>query len=607
MKTVSRLRTLHLPRMGLVFAFLFAAETSPATPTSIGVYRWDAYHGGTGAIYAAVKRSLSPAEYHNKIPFFGVVNSDGTIDADDTDVQDKMDQEITYAKNGGVDYWAFLRYCDQDAYHAPMNESYAKYLSSPKKADIKFCWILSHSLHDSRESYWPFEKAATVAAMKDPEWFKVLGNRPLLYVLWDAPGPNLASRLTEIRTLAQSEGLANPYMVGIGFDIGSYGLDAKTSWTPAECGDGDPWYAYKGLVTDQNSNLISGAAKVVLGAHVNWDSRPYHDNPPSWYTTAPYKWFQMPAASQYRDLVQDAVNKTQADTLKCEANTIFVYAWNEFTEGGIMCPTKRIDGSIDTSVLYGLSQVNKTGAAIMPDERLVSNSDFSSTGGWTLYVDGSAGASATFALDGGLGKVTVATGGTAVSSVQLFQQGLFLVNNKTYTVSFKAKASGSRNLRASVHQDANPWTTHWSQTVSLDTSIQTFGEFSFIYTGLQSTELRINFWCGSNSEDVWIDDVQLREAIPTSLQDKRFEKKTLEIEATPNPFNPVVRISLPNELKYGSTLNIYDLSGKWIVDISSRISNGMAVWKASGTGSGVYLIVAKKGALKKIRKVIYSR
>jgi len=572
-----------------------------ATPTTVGVYRWDAYHGGTGNVYLTVKKCLSPSEYHYKLPFFGFINSDSTIEADDTDVQEKMDQEITYAKNGGVDYWAFLRYCDSTL--PAMNESYAQYLSSPKKGDIKFCWILSHGLWDGNLPYWDYEKTQTINAMKDSQWIRVLENRPLLYILWDAAGSNLSDRITEIRTLAQANGLANPYVVTIDLDPNLYGCDARTKWSTSG-GNGDPWYYYKNAVIAQNNGLLASSDKVVLAAHVNWDSRPYHDNPPSWWSNPPNSWYQMPTSSEYCDLVQEVVNKSQANPAKCEANTIFVYAWNEFTEGGIMCPTKKLDGTIDTSVLKGLADVCKTG-------KLISNSGFTGIQSWTLYANEGAGASATFAVDSGMGQVSIVNGGSRIDNLQLYQQGLFLVPGQTYLVSFKAKASDIRTLKVSIHQHDTPWTSYWSQTVNLDTSTQTFGEYSFVYNGQQSTELRINFMCGSNNNSVWLDDVDIHESTIVSAVSLQVEDK-LHLRCTPNPFNPSTKISYGLSLAQMVELAIYDMRGQRVrLLVSKEEKAGVHTVEWNGcdqqsrfVSSGIYLIKLKTGNKEMVRRAV---
>ena len=336
---------------------MMSTMKTPVT-TSIGVYRWDAFHGGDGAIYAAVRKCFKPTQYHDKLPFFGVIQPNGTIEMDDTDDPAKMASEIKYAKDGGVDYWIFLRYIDLESGHAPMNAAYQVYQRSPRKADVKFCWMLSHSLDSDSIEYWNDEKMKTVVAMQDPQWMRVLEQRPLLYVYQDSAKPTLPAKLKELRAMARAEGLADPYIVAISFDPTQYGCDARTEW-PRSGGGGDPATAFTGVVAQQNQQLLAGPGKAVLAGHVNWDSRPYHDNPPGWWKDPPFTWYQMPTSDEYRDRVQAAVDSSQARPDQCEANTLFVYAWNEFTEGGIMCPTKRTDGTIDTTILEGLAGVNK--------------------------------------------------------------------------------------------------------------------------------------------------------------------------------------------------------------------------------------------------------
>ncbi len=331
---------------------------SNTRPISIGVYRWDAFHGGAGSIYAAVRKCFSPSQYHNKLPFFGIIHPDGTIEMDDTEDPAKMSAEIAYAKNGGVDYWIFLRYIDLDPGHAPMNAAHYAYLRSPHKGDVKFCWMLGHSLNTGSVADWNAEKQKTITAMRDSQWMRVLAQRPLLYVYQDCATLSLPAKLKELRALAHDQGVANPYIVAISFDPAPYGCDARTEW-PRSGGQGDPATAFTKVVADQNQQLLASPGKSVLTAHVNWDSRPYHDNPPDWWKDPPFAWYQMPTSAEYRDRVQAAVDSSQTQPDKCEANTLFVYAWNEFTEGGIMCPTKRADETIDTTILAGLAAVDK--------------------------------------------------------------------------------------------------------------------------------------------------------------------------------------------------------------------------------------------------------
>jgi hypothetical protein len=162
-----------------IAAFGLAGLTAPAASavedqsgaTTIGVYRWDAWHGGTGGLYQAVKLSMQPSAYADKLPFFAETNPvDGSIEIDDTDAQWKMDAEIDYAAEGGVDYWAFLHYSDFDDYHSPMNESFARYMDSSKKSEVGFCFILSHELMDPWSSTWDDLPSGTTTSGLDHGW-----------------------------------------------------------------------------------------------------------------------------------------------------------------------------------------------------------------------------------------------------------------------------------------------------------------------------------------------------------------------------------------------------------------------------------------------------
>jgi len=333
-------------------------------PTTLGVYRWDAYHGGDGIIYRTVQECLRPERFRDKIPFFGSVRPDGTVDVDGTDVPEKMDAEIRYAAEGGVDYWIFLRYNDLSKCRE-MNKAWEVYRNSPTKPAVRFCWMLSHSVKTPDPEIWQDEKQKTVEAMLDPQWMRVLGDRPLLYVYSDCDLTILRSRLDEIRSLVQARGAANPYIVAIDFDALAHGCDAQTQWT-RNVGQGEPASAYSEQVHRQNLELLAGRAPAVLAAHVNWDSRPYHNHPPPWWKEVPDTWFQMPTGDEYRERVQQAVRLSQQYPAQCEANTLFVYAWNEFTEGGILCPTRRADGAIDASLLDGLARVDKRNGETQP-------------------------------------------------------------------------------------------------------------------------------------------------------------------------------------------------------------------------------------------------
>ncbi|MFH0921342.1 MAG: carbohydrate binding domain-containing protein [Fibrobacterota bacterium] len=245
-----------------------------------------------------------------------------------------------------------------------------------------------------------------------------------------------------------------------------------------------------------------------------------------------------------------------------------------------------------------------TGTLTPDSVNLISNPGFTSgTTGWTFYTDG---ASASLSTDAGMAKVSVTDGGGGATQVQFYQSGLYLVPGEPYLVRFKAKSSGTRALTAAIHLHGSPWTGYWSQAVNLDTSVQIFGYYPFIYDGPSSTELRINFQCGSNDNSVWIDDVEVRHAtlitgIPVdaaAFYDKR-------LTAFPNPFNPstVIRYSLP--FGKDGTLSILNLKGERVFTTALKSASGQVGWDGQGFPSGLYVArLAGRGGFEKTLKIL---
>ena len=110
----------------------------PALPL-IGAIRWDAWTGGW--VTEAMQKSLGPAKYHDRLPWFAEVKGDGKVKLDAGN-QKIMDTEIAMAATAGLDYWAFLLYPESDV----MSVSLEQYLKSRQRKDIGFCMVLHNAL-----------------------------------------------------------------------------------------------------------------------------------------------------------------------------------------------------------------------------------------------------------------------------------------------------------------------------------------------------------------------------------------------------------------------------------------------------------------------------
>src|SRR5437016_498756 len=87
-------------------AALHAADDRPI----VGAIRWDAWYGN-GGVTKAVEASLGQPKYHFRLPWFARVIGDEKVSIDG-DSQTIVEQEITYAAQAGLNYWAFVDYWD---------------------------------------------------------------------------------------------------------------------------------------------------------------------------------------------------------------------------------------------------------------------------------------------------------------------------------------------------------------------------------------------------------------------------------------------------------------------------------------------------------------
>ncbi len=83
-----------------------------------------------------------------------------------------------------------------------------------------------------------------------------------------------------------------------------------------------------------------------------------------------------------------------------------------------------------------------------------------------------------------------------------------IIAGETYTISFEAKATGVKDMRVMLQLNEAPWTAYFSEVVTLGTAAN---NYSLTYTATESiTGVRLIFNLGSNGEDVWLDNIELR-------------------------------------------------------------------------------------------------
>ena len=334
-------------------AALWADQPTQIRRATVGAIRWDAWHGDKGVPGRAVEKSLGPAHWHYRVPFYGRIISDKQVEVR-ADSQRIMDQEIDFASEAGLDYWAFCLYRAGD----PMNRGLELYLTSPSRRKIHFCLLLQ-AVHLGTAGEWPKTIEELVGYFKEHGYQNVEQDRPLLYlyidndqVLSETFGSWEKSRqaFNKLSSETRKAGMGKPYVVIQNWSATTaaryaslLGSDAISTY--AVQGSGEGVQPFKDLA--ERTRIFWDECKktgqeVVPLVMSGWDRRPRQENPVPWEHgdwTKRTLYYTPPRPEELAGLLADAIHWTEANPSAAKARTILIYAWNENDEGGWLVPT----------------------------------------------------------------------------------------------------------------------------------------------------------------------------------------------------------------------------------------------------------------------------
>ncbi|MER6523860.1 hypothetical protein [Streptomyces sp. NPDC001508] len=256
------------------------------------------------------------------------VNADGAG-------QDVMDQEIHYAAAAAVDYWAFVYYPQE-----PLARGRKLYLSSAYRNDVGWAAVLDGNFLSAFDA----NLAELASHFGESNYQKVLDGRPLLYFFSAAS----ADQVAKVRAKAAEVGVPDPYIVVMAWSAQSaadlktaVGADAVSRYATQGL-NGVPYSQLADTETTLWSQYASAAGQVVPTVTTGWDKRPRYDYPVSWepnFAVFKDNWVQQATPEDIADHLGEAIRWGNAHPANTSANTVLIYAWNEFDEGGWICPT----------------------------------------------------------------------------------------------------------------------------------------------------------------------------------------------------------------------------------------------------------------------------
>jgi hypothetical protein len=334
----------------------------------VGAIRWEGWYENS-----KWAKNLKPNQWHYKLPFYARVSKDKFEVRSDS--QEIMDQEIIYASEAGLDYWAFCyKYPKSKDVEIPSgllkekdnvleiteyqksNAGLPLYLSSKHKKKLNFCSILL----GNKKEQWPEITEHLVSLFKEPTYQKVLDGRPLLYRYYVekmaeqfGSEENAKKALDYLRSETVKAGLKPPYFVAQVWNVNDgaefldiMGFDALSAYSmciDAETNEQKEYpYSRLSKINRDFWNACKGTGKQVIPiVNAGWDVRPrwWDTDLMELYQGGHKPWFTEPSPAELANHLKDAIQWNLDNPSAGRANTVLIYAWNETDEGGWLHPT----------------------------------------------------------------------------------------------------------------------------------------------------------------------------------------------------------------------------------------------------------------------------
>ena len=335
----------------------------------IGAIRWDAWYGQNSppapGFYAC--RSLGPPSYHFRAPWFTKQTAPDRMLCDG-DQQGTMDAEIAYAKTAHIDYWAFVWYKPD----SPMLDAWSIYQSSPRKADVNWTIIAGYGQfhHDMTRSKGFASPEKYAALFLQSNFEKIMNVRPLIYLFSDTGSStsNLAKDVSTLRAAVRQAGGANPYVVVMSgsskqaaADAEAIGADAISAYAFAPHVGEAPYQALDLIVQSFWDAEAATGKPIIPLAMTGYDRRPRLDHPVPWEMGRPEpaggaNFYLTASPKEVAAHVSSMFHWMRDHPGAVPAHEFLIYAWNEFDEGGWLCPTWTEHGP-DTARIEALSNI----------------------------------------------------------------------------------------------------------------------------------------------------------------------------------------------------------------------------------------------------------
>ena len=335
----------------------------------IGVVNWDASLPPNTYFGFYQINSLSQEKYREWTPFYADLLEDGRMTYHERSPEE-YEREMQYAIDAGIDYFAFVFYPDEgsrmhektsfiDCSHKVYELNYARrlYERSNLKEKLGMCAILGAHPFSERDL------AELVATFAKP-YYEKINDRPLLYVY----GGYREEIITKIHSLCREKGQPVPFTVpmvasadgaekmALASALSAYAVGVSGITSHAELVDG---------AIEATKKRMSGNLAIIPTFTVGWNPTPRIERPTPWTTLPDESSIYVNesyapratdgelilGARKFASFLSSAVKEHMV-------GHILTFAWNEFEEGGYICPTYTESGAVSTSRIKAFFEIS---------------------------------------------------------------------------------------------------------------------------------------------------------------------------------------------------------------------------------------------------------
>ena len=332
----------------------------------IGAINWDAFKSDDAYFSNHAIDSLGNEKHSSKLPFY-IQKKDGKFIVPKRSVAD-YEKELSYAIECGIDFFAYCWYPDTEKekrtiwhdneiynflrdYYPELNYARKLYQQSELNKKIGMCAIIF-----CINSYAESDFDSLFDAMGKDYYVKV-NNRPLL-IIFDNYN---AEFIDLVRSMAEERNI-NPYIAFI--NTGAV-VDKSVDYTHADavtaygCGHSvNSFDEHTKKVNEDNAKRAECGVSVIPLLSAGWNPLPRIERPKPWVTYPDLPYAPAPNEDNFNG-VFEALDEFVANCPGADTGLALTFAWNEFEEGGYLCPTLKADGTADESLIKAFANAKK--------------------------------------------------------------------------------------------------------------------------------------------------------------------------------------------------------------------------------------------------------